>query len=514
MMFYPATGALQAKTSENNPGISLTNNGQVFNVKDYGAKGDGHTLDSPAINKAIDAAASAGGGTVFFPAGTYLSGSIHLKSNITLYISSGATIKATSDASDYDAPEPNKWKAYQDFGHSHFHNSLIWGTGLQNISIIGHGLIYGAGLSRDLNKRDHLPADLYGNKSIALKNCHNVILRDFSILKGGHFGILATGVDNLTIDNLIIDTNRDGMDIDACRNVRVSNCTVNSPWDDAIVLKSSYALGYEKDTQDVTISDCMVSGDYQMGSVIDGTFEKFPPGSHVSHTGRIKCGTESDGGFKNITISNCVFDHCQGLALESVDGGHMVGVSVSNITMRDIVNMPIFLRLGSRMRGPKGRKIGVMRDINISNIVVYNSSSRAASTISGIPGHNIKNVRISNVQFVIQGGGKKDWSQIQVPEKADAYPEPTMFGTLPSYGFFIRHADGIELDNIKIKTKQDDYRPAFYLDDVDGIKFDNVNIPHVESIPTFNLNNVKDFQSEDVKGLKDHNIQSMTKGSL
>src|SRR6195952_116964 len=157
-----------------------------------------------------------------------------------------------------------------------------------------------------------------GNKAIALKNCFNVTLRDFSILKGGHFALLATGVDNLTIDNLLVDTDRDGLDIDCCHNVRVSNCTVNSPWDDGICPKSSYALGYNRATENVTITNCTVSGNYMLGTVLNGTYKHFAPDAPmVYRTGRIKCGTESNGGFKNIAISNCVFDGCNSLSLES-----------------------------------------------------------------------------------------------------------------------------------------------------------------------------------------------------
>ena len=166
------------------------------------------------------------------------------------------------------------------------------------------------------------------NKAIALKNCRNVTLRDFSILHGGHFGILATGVDNLTIDNLKIDTNRDGMDMDCCRNVRISNCSVNSPWDDGICLKSSFALGYARATEMVTISNCLVCGSFQEGAMLDGTFKRFADDEKVPRTGRIKFGTESNGGFKNITISNCVFEGCSGLAIETVDGAIVEDVSV------------------------------------------------------------------------------------------------------------------------------------------------------------------------------------------
>src|SRR5260370_11646855 len=331
------------------PAQTQASSAGVFEVKSFGAKGDGKTVDTPAINRAIDAAAIAGGGTVHFSAGTYRCFSIHLKSNIAVYLDHGATILA-ADPKDgdgnYDAPEPNQWDKYQDFGHSHWHNSLIWGENLENVSILGPGMIWGKGLVRSGNQsrtqpqndalnnaraseaktpfgypnpRDSVESG-WGNKSISLKLCRNVIIRDVSILHGGHFAILATGVDNLTIDNLKIDTNRDGIDVDACRNVRISNCSVNSPFDDGICPKSSFALGYARAAENVTITNCQVSG-YDEGTFLNGTYQREfrNTGGTFSPTGRIKFGTESNGGFKNITVANCVFDYCRGLALEPVD---------------------------------------------------------------------------------------------------------------------------------------------------------------------------------------------------
>jgi polygalacturonase len=470
-----------------------------YEVRTFGAAGDGKTIDSPAINRAIDAASSAGGGTVHFRAGNYLCYSIHLKSKVAIYLDAGATIAAADPAEDvsrgYDLAESNKpWEDYQDYGHNHWHNSLIWGEGLEGVSICGPGLIWGKGLSRGWGAGPKAEDLGVANKAIALKNCRNVLLRDFSILHGGHFGILATGVDNLTIDNLKIDTNRDGMDIDCCRNVRVSNCSVNSPWDDGICLKSSFALGYARATEMVTISNCLVAGSYEEGALLDGTFKRFAADAKVPRTGRIKFGTESNGGFKNITVSNCVFDGCRGLTIESVDGAVIEDVSVTNITMRDVVEAPMFLRLAARMRGPSGVPVGVLRRVILSNITCSCAPGwRIGAILAGIPGHPIEDVKLGDIAILHPGGGTKEDAERQLPEKEKDYPEPNMFGVTPAHGFFIRHASGLEMNGIKIEHANEELRPAFVIEDVKGAEFGRIKTPVTDGVPTFALHRVRDF---------------------
>jgi polygalacturonase len=500
----------------------------AYDVRAYGAKGDGKALDTSAINNAIEAAAQKGGGTVVFPAGTYRSFSIRLKSNITLYFDQGSTLLAASPNDGdgkYDPAEPNQWEKYQDFGHTHWHNSLIWGENLENISIMGPGLIWGKGLvrgggqSRTKAQNDAIqdvkvdkekapfgypnPRDAvepgWGNKAISLKLCRNVIIRDISILHGGHFAILATGVDNLTIDNIKIDTNRDGIDIDACRHVRVSNTTVNSPFDDGICLKSSYGLGFARATENVTITNSEVSG-YDEGTLLDGTYKReYSKYSHNSPTGRIKFGTESNGGFKNITISNIVFDYSRGLALESVDGGLLEDVTITNITMRDVVNSPIFIRLGKRNRGPnESITEGEIRRVIISNIVAYNAEPRYASIISGIPGNNIEDIRLSNIRIYYKGGGTAEQAALNPPEKETDYPEPVMFGEIPAYGFYIRHVKGLTMTDVEMSFASDDARPPFILSDVTGADFHRVKAQRLPTGKVFVLKDVADFNTSQV----------------
>ena len=503
-----------------------------YDVRDYGARGDGKTVDSDAVNKAIAAAAAQGGGTVYFPAGTYLCFSIRLKSNITIYLDNGSTVLAADpkeNKGSYDLPEPNEFDAYQDFGHSHWKNSLFWGIGVDNVAIIGQGKIDGKGLSRrspgprrprtvgetpasmaanpsPLGELSPLTEmDGIGTKAIALKLSRNITLKDFTIFQGGHFALVATGVDNLTIDNLRVDTNRDGFDIDACRNVRISNSYVNTPNDDAIVLKSSYALGFNRATENVTITNSQVSG-FELGTFLDGTFKtsqtQAPDKDGV--TGRIKFGTESNGGFKNITISNINFVHCRGLALEAVDGGYIEDVSISNITMRDITTAPIFIRLGARQRAPDGTPIGGIRRVNISDVVASGVESKYAAIIAGLSGHDIEDVKLSNIRIQYKGGGTKADAVREIPEGEKSYPEPSMFGVTSAYGFFIRHARGLTFDNVEVSFDGDEARPAFVLDDVKNIEFFRTNAQLSNGLKMFSLKNVTNFSS----------VQSRTVGDM
>jgi polygalacturonase len=283
------------------------------------------------------------------------------------------------------------------------------------------------------------------------------------------------------------------MDIDCCRNVRVSNCTVNSPWDDAICPKSSYALGYARPTENVTISNCYVTGAYELGTLLDGTYKLFATDAHVPRTGRIKCGTESNGGFKNITISNCVFDGCDGLALESEDGALCEDITISNITMRNIHSAPIFFRLGSRLRGPKDTtKVGTLRRILVNNIVSHNAESRLCSIISGIPDYAIEDIKFSNIYQQHKGGSPADSLAIRPPENEDKYPDPGMFGPMPSQGFFLRHIKNLELSHVEIASIAPDPRPSFFLEDVNRADFIAVTAPTGPA--AFNLNKVTDLR--------------------
>ncbi|HWL15966.1 MAG TPA: glycoside hydrolase family 28 protein [Opitutus sp.] len=530
----------------------------VFSVKAFGATGDGVTLDTEAVNRAIEAAAAAGGGTVEFPAGNYLCYTIRLKSHIELRLAAGATIIAADppkpgEAGGYDAPEPNAWAEYQDFGHSHWRNSLIWGEGLENVAITGPGRIYGRGLSRGNGRmalpvgalwaghdpanppdvleadgpfefeprpelkpgpfgypkaRDRLP-DGVGNKAIALKSCRNVVLRDFTILHGGHFGILATGVDNLTIDNLLIDTNRDGMDIDACSNVRISNCAVNSPWDDGICLKASHALGVKRPTENVTITNCFVSG-YDEGTLLDGT-RKRNATQRGGPIGRIKFGTEAGGGFRNVTISNCVFEYCRGLALEQVDGAMLEDVTVSNIAMRDVVNAPLFIRLGGRLRAPDAKTPGQVRRILVDNLVASNVSPDHGIMLVGLPGYPVEDVVLSNVQIHYRGGGTVEQAARIVPEHEKSYPEPYVFGVMPAWGVFARHVAGLQLRGVELRTMSADARPAVVLDDVVGARLFDVQVRPKDGTPKWRLSHVSGLVPRDCEGLDQSTVDAAEK---
>ncbi|MGH7067509.1 MAG: rhamnogalacturonidase, partial [Acetobacteraceae bacterium] len=445
--------------------------------------------------------------TVLLPPGTYASYSIRLLSRVTLRLARGATLLAAApgEATDqrFDRTDPaGHWARYQDFGHDHWHDSLIWGEGLHDVAIEGPGIIRGSGLSRGLGHEAGLPppnAPGAGDKTIALKSCRNVAVRDLNIVDGGHIAFLATGVDHLTVENMTIDTDRDGMNIDCCRNVVITGCRVNSPWDDGIALKSSLALGEIRLTENVTISDCAITGCYRLGTLVGGSRRRFPGNAgpyRASPVGRIKCGTESIGGFRNITITNCRFDGCRGLAIECVDGGTAEDITVSGLVMRDIRNAPFFIRLGARMRGPSGRPIGVVRRVRISDVVCEAAHNTMPAIINGIPGHPVEDIVLDNIRIRGEGGGTSEMAAIVPPEGIRSYPEPTVLGRLPAQGFFIRHARNVVIRDVAFESRLPDARPFVWMADVSGVDAVGLKLPPKASAPSFLLENVRDFHAE------------------
>jgi polygalacturonase len=472
-----------------------------FNVRDFGAVGDGATIDSRAINKAIDQAASQGGGVVHFPPGAYACYTLRLKSNITLHLGEGAVILAAAPTgvapNGYDDPGAGAGNAFQDYGHSHWANSLIFGEGLHDIAITGTGLIWGKNLTRGHRFPDDAPdvsGPGVGDKAIALKNCRNVLLRDFKILQGGWFALLATGVDNMTIDNLTVDTNRDGLDIDCCRDVTIADCRVNTPNDDAIVLKSSLALGEVRSTERVEITRCHVSG-FDLGTMLDETLGRTqqlaPDRDRV--TGRIKLGTESNGDFRHIAISDCTLTRSRGLALETVDGGAIEDVSISNIVLREVTTAPLFLRLGDRGRGPDGTTRGAIRRISVRSLTAWDILPDYAATIAGLEGCPIEDVSLTDVRLVYAGDGQTDWAQRRPDDMAQAYPEPSMFGPTPAYGLWARHVTGLTLDNVRIETLKPDPRPPVLLQAVHDARFSQLDLAWAQG--------AEPIVGEDVSGL-------------
>jgi polygalacturonase len=488
---------------------SLADANTNFNVHAFGAVGDGRHLDSPAINAAIEACSEAGGGTVTVPAGTYLCGSIHLTNNLNLFLDSGAVILgAPQDMNVYDETEPWQGMAYQDGGHTYFHNSLIWGENITNVCITGPGLISGGGLVRDDKEIDRMcnfakwsptnsfaanhagnpdaqPSQL-GNKAIALKLCRNVLLRDFTILHGGHFAVLATGCQNMTVDNVTMDTDRDGIDIDCCQNTMVANCRINSPRDDGLCPKSSFALGRNVITENLTIVNCQVSG-FEEGTLLDGTM--IPS---KQRTGRIKFGTEANGGFRNCTVANCTFRCCRGLALEEVDGGIMENITINNITMMDVAEYPIYITTGDRDRGPAVTSDSRAKNIFISNVIATGVDPMSGIQITGTARQPIEGVRLENIRIIYKGGGNKEDAARVPPELGTGYPEPSKLGVMPAYGLFARHVRDLELANIRLSFENEDLRPAMICADVNGLEIDNFKAPVADEVPVARYENVRD----------------------
>ena len=408
-------------------------------VHDFGAVGNGTTLDTHAIQHGIDTLAHQGGGTLLFPPGTYLTGSIHLRSHVHLELAPGAVIKGSPNDADYDPYELLTFENDSDKETSFFHFALLWGEDVEDIAIIGKGTIDGNRTKRG------------GPKPIALKRCKNVLIRDITIVNAPNYCISMLGTDDVNIDGIRIrNAFCDGIDPDSCKNVRIANCDIQS-WDDAIVPKASFSLGERRATENIVVTNCLLS----------------------TACNAFKLGTESGGDFKRIAVSNCVVYAypnnklaTSGIALESVDGSNIDGVTVSNISMIG-VETPIFLRLGNRGRDMETPVPGTVRNITISNITAVDATR--AALIMGIPNHAIENVTLTNLQLRFKGAGAIPLN-IDVPEDEAGYPDADNYGVIPAFGLYARHASGLNLNNIDLSFDGKDSRPAVVFDDIQDVR--------------------------------------------
>ncbi len=449
----------------------------VFNVRDYGATGNGTTMDTEALQKAIDAAAQAGGGVVRFPPGRYLSGSLDLKSHITLNIEKNAVLLGSTRKQDYRRLDMT--------GRHNFH-ALLLAYRQEEIAITGGGMIDGQGtaLAADterLAKEGVIPDAREAQRPtiIHFRECTQVTVRNLTIRNSACWVQEYRNCDRLTIENITVNSiaarNNDGIDIDGCSNVVVRNCDIDSE-DDGICLKS-----VENPCKDVLVEKCRVR----------------------SSCNAIKFGTASEKGFINITIQDMeVYDtYLSGIALEIVDGGKMENVNISRVKITGTHNA-LFIRLGHRnITGA----VGTLRGVLLSDITAeipdlpwpkhmtkfppshaYRHPKLITASITGLPGHPVQDVTIRNFTLIYGGIGERPNLKYpgidrldQVPECRDAYPESKMFGTLPAWGFYCRHAEGITFDNVTLRLQGKDYRPALVCDDVKNLLLNGFRIRSV-----------------------------------
>jgi len=431
---------------------------RVFDVCQFGAKPDGATLATAAIQQAIDRAATQGGGAVRLGPGTFLSGSVYLKSRVTLQLDKGARLLGSPRIDDY--VDTQSLAAGHPGTKQRVATALVVAQNIEHVAIRGQGTIDGNGTHfRDKSKRRP--------KNLMLVDCRDVTVEGVRMEAAGSWMQHYRNCDRLTIRGIHVfnhvSYNNDGLDLDGCHDVVIADCVIDSD-DDAVVLKSLS----QRPCRNVTVSNCTIS----------------------SHCNAIMLGTESGGGFQNITVRDCrVFSprHAQvtygkqrglaGIALEIVDGGRMDAVRVSNIQIEGVTT-PIFLRLGDRGRtfgaGTARPPVGTLQNVSLSQITATGVSPTGCS-ITGLPDHPVQNVSLTDIRLTFEGNGVAAHAVEKVPERPAAYPESTMFGVLPAYGFYCRHVENLTLRNITLRTSQSDLRHALVFDDARAVRVDGLD---------------------------------------
>ncbi|NIJ45925.1 polygalacturonase [Wenyingzhuangia heitensis] len=440
----------------------------VWNVKDFGAKDDHKTINTKAIQKAIDECTLKGGGTVLVDGAVFVSGTLLLKDNVDLKITENTTLLGSINPNDYPIVEP-----FIDATGQFRGQCFIGAIDVKNISISGKGTIDGHGkmLSpkkvKETLKRlglTEVKPDLSGlisktnnyvNNNIRLSNrpflvrmvrSQNVKLKDIHLRQPAAWTLHFLECNNFEVDGISIyshaNRNNDAIDIDSSTNGVVKNCDIDSG-DDAICFKSTSP----KPTNNIEVFDCKIKSEW----------------------GAIKFGTESMGDFKNITVRDCyVYDtRGGGIKILSADGANVENILIENITMEN-VEMPIFIRLCERRlvyRNAERKPVGSINNVVIKNItakVSDNKELRMNPTtgfyFSGTPNHKLGKITIENVNVSLPGGGTEKDTKIVVPENEEQYPEFTKLGATPAYGLYARHIEKLETNNISFTLRNQDVR--------------------------------------------------------
>lgn len=458
---------------------------KVWNVKDYGAVADGKTVNTVAIQKAIDECSAAGGGTVLVEGGVFVSGSLLIKDNVCLHVSEKTTIQASVNPNDYAFTDPFIDATGQFRGHC-----LIGMIDVKNVSLTGKGVIDGQGemfTHGNIKKTvDRLGITLrtydfstissnnerYASKTIRMtyrpflvRICRSVDVRlkDIELRQPGAWTCHLFQASNFDIDGVKIyshaNVNNDGIDIDSSSNGVIRNTHIDSG-DDAICFKSTSPLPSEN----VLVEKCRLK----------------------SRWGAIKFGTESMGDYRNIIIRDChIYDtEGGGIKMLSVDGANIDNVLIENITM-DNVEMPLFMRLGERgltYRGVKKLPVGSIKNVTIRNIQASvreleecRLKPTSAIYLTGTPNHKIGNIKLENISIELPGGGQPNDAKIIVPENELQYPEYVHLGVTPAYGIYGRHIESLEVDDITFKLRYKDLRKENEFIDIDKQKIDDVS---------------------------------------
>ncbi|NNE13636.1 MAG: glycoside hydrolase family 28 protein [Saprospiraceae bacterium] len=460
--------------------FSFSAEAKDHNIVDYGAKPDGVTLNTSAIQKAIDQAHLEKGGRVIVPTGHFLTGSFTLKSNVELHLTSDAVLLSSTHFEHHKVVEGS------------YQRSIIMSSYQDNISITGSGTIDGQGLETALrtdslftagvldqkyyNHIEHRPRFYMRPMLIVFMKCTNIVIRDIHLIDGASWIQHYDRCENLTISGITVNSdaywNNDGIDISDSKNVYLTDSHFDSS-DDGICLKSHFD---DEMLENVIIENCSVR----------------------SSASAVKFGTKSLGGFKNVTIKNIkVYDTFRSaIAIESVDGGDLENILIDSLEATNTGNA-IFIKLGHR---EEDKKYATLKNVTIKNVKVqvaferpdyaYNIRGPALaifhnifpSSITGLPGHDIENVRLENIEITYPGRGHKGMAYVpltqldNIPENAKIYPEFHMFGELPAWGFYVRHVNGLVMENVSLTIQNPDYRNAFILDDVKHVNINDTTI--------------------------------------